>query len=136
MKLGGIKIDKPGIANTNVWGNKPDSNARPGTSGTEKYGNFIRTMAATGIGSSLTLSKPPGIGLKIPMKGGNTGVATGFDPSQKKQLVIGNTVLKKQENKLKDSDDSDDGDNRAFSQQVVDPVGKNLIRTRLKLNKK
>lgn len=68
------------------------------------------------------MSKPPGLGIKLPMKGINTGVATGFDPSQKKPLVIGNTVLKKQENKLKDSDDSDDGDIKAFNQQVVDPV--------------
>lgn len=32
-KIGGIKLDKPGLATTNVWANKNDQAGRPGTSG-------------------------------------------------------------------------------------------------------
>ena len=91
--------------------------------GKKSKAGLPRTVNAISIGNSLQLSKPPGLGIKLPVKGIGAGVSTGFDPSQQKPKIIGGTVLKKQENKLKDSDESDDdGNQKAFAQQVIDPV--------------
>lgn len=85
---------------------------------------LIRTLSASGIGKSLQLSKPPGGGLKLGKPSGLEGVSSGFDPGQKKFMIIGNaTKLSKQENKFKDSDeDSDDDGPKHFGEQVVDTV--------------
>ena len=86
---------------------------------------MIRTLNAGGLGKSLQQPKLPGVSLKLPGPANKNGAATGFDPSQQRPKIIGNTVLKKQDNKLKDSDDDEDSfdvSKKAYGQQVIETV--------------